>query len=249
MSFKYFVSREGREFGPYSADELRRYVTQGRVLPGEPVREGDSGSWSTAGEVAGPIDPAAPPPLVPPRRPPSPSPALSPPSNESVPPRWAPPVDAGASPYATPATWQDLQRAPLARPDLPDPPDLHWGLLLLLNFLCFLVGIVFMFRQAAWAKKVDPASRALSLFVVYTTSLFFFFLLAVGSEGDSAGAGLVGLLAILGGVVCALIGFFDLRRTIQEVTGRVLGGGMTFFFNTLYFQYHLMEWKASRPRY
>ena len=49
----------------------------------------------------------------------------------------------------------------------PDPPNLHWGLVLLIGcFTCGLFLIVWMFVQAAWMRKVDPRSKALTYYIV-----------------------------------------------------------------------------------
>src|SRR5215470_11336245 len=54
--------------------------------------------------------------------------------------------------------------APAVSP-YPAPPSLHWGIALLLTFVtCFIFGWVWLFIQAAWAKKVQPNSKALILF-------------------------------------------------------------------------------------
>ena len=65
---------------------------------------------------------------------------------------------------------------------------------------------------------------------------------------------------ILGGlsqfvfIILLLVGHFSLKNSLEEYYTRVenihlnLSGGMTFFFNTIYFQYHLSRirrWKQT----
>lgn len=49
----------------------------------------------------------------------------------------------------------------------PVPPDLHWALVILLSVITFgLFGLIWAFRQAAFVKKIDPTSKAVTLLVL-----------------------------------------------------------------------------------
>ena len=64
----------------------------------------------------------------------------------------------------------------------------------------------------------------------------------------------MGGLICLGGVILVLVGVFNMRSSLEhhynraEPIGLKLHPVMTFFFNTLYFQYHMTriaEWKRT----
>ena len=131
------------------------------------------------------------------------------------------------------------------------PPDLHWALLLLLMFVtCGFFGIVWMFIQANWVRRIDPDNKAIVLYSIYMAGVVIALALAV-SEDQSAQV-LSGLVNIAG-VVCGIVGYFKLRSGLHDYYGGppihlYLGPVMTFFFNTIYFQYHftrINEWHKT----
>jgi len=154
----------------------------------------------------------------------------------------------------------------------PVPPDLHWGLLLLIN--CFCGGIMILiwsFYQASFVKKLDPRSNA-TLWLAAgigmpILSVIAFIVAVMGLSAMQSGwgsnpeptpeliaafAGLVVL--VLAGAVCHLIAIFSMRESLQahyntaEPIGLRLSPVMTFFFNVLYFQYHfsrIARWKQT----
>ncbi|MBL8115872.1 MAG: hypothetical protein JNK60_23550 [Acidobacteria bacterium] len=225
-TMKYFVSRDGREYGPYTIEELRDYIAQGRVGLTEPAREARDGgrSFASVSEVLAAAE-NAPAPVAPPAAPAPLAPA------------------AGASPYAAPATWQSLDGAAAAgrvSPSIPMPPDQSWGMLLLLGLVtCGIYMIIRMFQQAAYAKRIDPANQTTLFYQIYIglyiVSLGLTF--ASASEGGSP----FGTLLSLAAAVCVVVGHFKLRATLQVAFNRPLSAVMTFFFNVLYFQYHMHE--------
>lgn len=104
---KYFLQREGRSFGPYSFDDLKRYQTEGRIGPEDKIRPEDSENWVLQTEFFNP--PAAPAPQVSPApvfMPPAPAPTPAPASNPFAAPTdanpvWTPPAPAPQSnPFA-----------------------------------------------------------------------------------------------------------------------------------------------------
>jgi uncharacterized protein DUF4339 len=162
-------------------------------------------------------------------------------------PEWVPvqqvigniPVPAAAPPPANPVVFQPSP--------YPLPPNLHWGVAILLTVItCFLFWWIWAFVQAAWARKVEPASKALVLsFGAGAMSIY-------DIEAARAFAGLLNLA----GFAIAIVAGFNLRATIEEhyivrdplPGGFALSGVMTFFFSNLYFQYHFTKIREMKER-
>ena len=156
------------------------------------------------------------------------------------------------------------------------PPDLHWALVLVIAMVTGIFGWIWMFIQAGYVKKIDPTSRA-RLFLIFglvailaqfvaTIVMAAGMAVAGAAAADSperalggvmagamAGIFLVAILA-LAAVIFMLSAVFGMRRSLVtyfntvEPIGLRLSGVMTFFFNFLYFQYHLSriaEWKKT----
>ena len=220
---KYFVGRGDQQYGPYTLDELGSLVAPGSVAPADWVRREDSADWVAASQVVRTgtaTAPAAPPVL----------------------PYGGPRAHGVAQPYGAAQPPAYGQAGPY-----PDPPEMHWALVLLLGIVtCGIFLIVWAFRQAAYAKKLDPSNRSMLFYVIYAVSYTLEILFTVAnavSPNDSVE--IVARVFQLGGVVCLLVGAFALRDTLEkhfqseEPVGLRLSGVITFFFNTLYFQYHL----------
>jgi hypothetical protein len=158
------------------------------------------------------------------------------------------PIAAPTPAYAAPAAY--AQPTGIA---YPDPPNLNWGLELLLGFLtCGLFVVVWNLIIASWANRVQPASKALMFYIVATV-------LIVLNLGGSWGIfiaiahhaqphhHLLGSLISLACWVVRLIARFTLRDTLEqhfngpEPLGLRLNAVMTFFFGGIYFQYKLNE--------
>jgi hypothetical protein len=135
----------------------------------------------------------------------------------------------------------------------PDPPNLHWWLELLLGFFtCGLFVVVWNLVIAAWANRIQPASKALMFYIAATV-------LIVLNLGSSWGViislshhvhphhSVLGNLIGLATWVVRLIARFTLRDTLEqhfngpEPLGLRLNAVMTFFFGGIYFQYKLNE--------
>lgn len=245
---QYYISRAGATYGPYPEEEIRRMLGEGRVLATDFCWTEGMTEWQPVGEVFGA---APPPPPVPPPAPP-PEPASAPPA-------------AGAGMQAPPAMSAQLQRPTAgwgagaagwaSAAAGPYPPDLHWLLVLLLTYItCGIFGYVWLFIQANFVKKLDPASPARAFFTLYIIILLLalpVMFLAEPGDGDAA-ALLVGGMAALAATVFFVIGVFSMRRSLlhyyntTENIGLRLNPVLTFFFNILYFQYHfsrIARWK------
>jgi hypothetical protein len=129
----------------------------------------------------------------------------------------------------------------------PDPPNLHWGLVLLFSLLsCGLFSAAWNLVQGAWMKKVAPQSTALYYYVagicVLAAVLFASFEAVYAHSSNSIAGGMNLVYFIL-----MLIGRFSLRSSLVqhynsvEPMGLSLGPVMTFFFGDIYFQYHFND--------
>lgn len=187
-------------------------------------------------------------------------------------PNWAPlsqviPVEAPAYAPAPPAppvavqpNYEPLGAQTVAPTAGPVPPNLHWALVLILTMFTFcLFGIVWIFVESSFIKKIDPRNISRALFIVA-------FLLGLAYGGIVVFAGMVGgpndvpVIAKMGSLiglviaVCVLVAIFNMRDSLVqyyntvEPIGLKLSGVMTFFFSICYFQHHftrIAEWKRT----
>lgn len=133
---------------------------------------------------------------------------------------------------------------PIPAVEYPNPPNMHWGLVLLFTFLTWgLFEAVWGIVLSSWLKKAEPSSKALYFYIAEASFLGLAFLFAVGSQSPSGPF----TFLRLAGIVCSLIGRFSFRSSMEEhynnVEGipLVLNSGLTFFFTTIYFQYHVND--------
>ncbi len=134
-----------------------------------------------------------------------------------------------------------------AMPDYPDPPNLHWGLVLLFAILsCGIFSAVWNLVLAAWMKKVKPQSTAIYYYIAAAGMLVVVFFTSFALSLNHTKEPYSGLLNLVYGIL-SLIGRFSLRSSIEdhynseEPMGVSLSGVMTFFFGTTYIQYHLND--------
>jgi hypothetical protein len=142
------------------------------------------------------------------------------------------PVAVAASPIAT---------------QYPDPPNLHWALVLLFGVItCGLFITAWDIVQAVWMKQVAPQSKAIYYYGVCVAILLLIFVLSFAAAHRHADNPLVNILN-LANLVIILIGRFSLKHSLEEhfnsaePMGLLLSGVMTFFFGAIYFQYHLND--------
>jgi hypothetical protein len=213
----YQVSRNGQLYGPYTLEDLQRYVASGNVLPSDMAKSEEMADWQTVAQILGSTT------------------GLS-----GIP---VPAYGAPQTPYA-----------PLAAVAYPDPPNLNWGLEVLLGFLtCGVFVVVWNLIIAAWANRVQPTSKALMLYIAATV---FIALNVGGSWGvmislahhtQPTHQNVLGNIISLACWIVRLIARFTLRDTIEEHFNRAeplglrLNPVMTFFFGGIYFQYKLNE--------
>ncbi len=207
----YQVSRNGQLYGPYTLEDLQRYVDSGNVLPSDMAKSEEMPGWVSVAQLLGLPDVAA-------------------------------PAYAATVAYAAPSGGV-----------YPDPPNLNWGLELLLGFLtCGLFVVVWNLVIAAWAKRVQPASKALMYYIVATVLIVMNFGSSWGvfiaiSHHHQVHRNLLGGLISLVCWVIRLIARFTLRDTLEqhfngpEPVGLRLSAVLTFFFGGIYMQYKLNE--------
>jgi hypothetical protein len=208
----YQVSRNGQMYGPYTLEDLQRYVASGNVLPTDLAKSEDMPEWLSVAQILGTGVAVA-----------VPAPA-----------------------YAAPPAY--VQPSGIA---YPDPPNLHWGLVLLFAILtCGLFAFIWDLVQVLWMKRVEPQTKALLYFVV----LMVLWLLNLGStigrtavmmRGVTPQTSLLSICISLAVFVLVIVYRFAMRSSLEEhfngpePIGLRLGPVMTFFFGGLYFQYHL----------
>jgi hypothetical protein len=219
----YQVSRNGQMYGPYTLEDLQRYVASGNILGTDMAKSEEMPDWlpvaqilgiaGTAGTTSIPVPPAIP-----------------------------------APGYASPSTYP----APSGIA-YPDPPNLNWGLELLLGFLtCGFFVVVWNLILAGWANRIQPTSKALMFYIAATVLI----MLNLGSSWTVVISlshhvhphhSVLGNLISLATWVVRLIARFTLRDTLEqhfngpEPLGLRLNPVMTFFFGGIYFQYKLNE--------
>jgi hypothetical protein len=142
-----------------------------------------------------------------------------------------------------------------AMPQFPDPPNLHWVLVLVIGMVtCGLFMVVWELLQVMWLKKVQPNSKAplyyfifLGLWVLNLVLSFGRVGLMVAHQMDNSAmvamAGVGGLIS-LGTIAMMIVYRFVMKSSLEQhftavdPIGLTLSGIMTFFFGGLYFQYH-----------
>jgi hypothetical protein len=214
----YRIKRGDQEFGPYSLSDLQRYLQTGHVLAGDLAQSEGMSEWIPVSQILGDI----PIPLTP-----------------------QPGVYAGTDPNAA-----------FAQQIVPLPPNMHWGWLLLLNFCTrSYFNIIWAFIQANWARKLSGKNNGMVLIAMYPAGLISgAVIIALGKlQGADLLTGLGGIL-LIAGCICLIVGSFKIRDAMEEYYNSVeniglsLSGGMTFFFNVIYFQYHInriARWKKT----
>ena len=131
------------------------------------------------------------------------------------------------------------------------PPNWHWAIVLILGVLTRqLFNMIWALVQANWARKLGNDNKPLVLVAMYPAGMIAGFLTMVFNRQL---AGLGGLFIIAGAIVY-LVGIFSIKSAMEEYytttenIGLQLSGVMTFFFSTVYIQYHInsiARWKKT----
>ena len=215
----YHISRNGQNYGPYTLEDLQRYVASGNVLLTDLAKSEEMSDWVPLAQVLGTSIPVAPAPV---------------------------------------AVYGTAPAYPVAASAYPDPPNLHWALVLLFSFLtCSLFMVVWNLILATWMKRVQPNSKAIFFYVgaLVLAILQFIFRphdrIHIGQGfhvwlWEYYRAHIVRRIIVPIVIwIVRLTARFTMRSELEEhfntaePIGLSLSGVMTFFFGGLYFQYHI----------
>jgi hypothetical protein len=231
----YHVMRNGQNYGPYTIEDLRRYMASGNVLPSDLAKSDEMAEWTPVGQILGGAGGQQPPVAPGYAAPGYPAPGYAAPS------------------YAAPSYPAGGVGA------YEDAPNLSWGLVLLFAFFtCSVFMFVWNLVLASWMKRVQPNSTAIFYYATATVLLVLqivftpHVLIHTGEPGYNYGwvwayygAHPLRNLIGLGVWVVRIIARYSMRASLEEhfngpePVGLSLSGVMTFFFGGIYFQYHL----------
>ncbi|HWZ52637.1 MAG TPA: GYF domain-containing protein [Granulicella sp.] len=228
----YHVSRGGQTYGPYTLADLQRYVASGHILLSDLAKSDDMPDWVTVGQILSPAEPSVPAAPT--------EPAWQQPAPQTPPQPYAASTPAYAAPQPPSYTTANLY---------PDPPNLHWALVLLFDLLtCGLFQLVWNFVIAAWLKRVQPNTKAVlyyaigyGLLVIYSGLSFPIYLAHHLDTHPHFGAGLLGLAAW----IFRLLARFSVKTSLEEhfngpePIGYTMNPVLLFFFGGLFIQAEL----------
>jgi hypothetical protein len=161
----------------------------------------------------------------------------------------APPPTPIADPAYPSAYTPQPTYAPAAQ--YPDPPNLHWGLVLLLDIVTFYTfQIVWNFILSAWMKRVQSNSQAMLYYIAGYGLMFLNTGLSIPiyvammhhtHYTNNFGLGILGLVAW----ALRLMARFNMKSSLEEHFNTVepigfrMSGVLTFFFGGIYIQSQL----------
>jgi len=133
---------------------------------------------------------------------------------------------------------------------VPLPPNLHWSIVLVLGILTRqLFNLVWALLQGNWARKLSGDNKPLVLVAMYPAGMVAGFLTIALFRLPALGG-----LLIIAGAIIYLVGVFSIKAAMEEYynstenVGLQMSGVMTFFFSTVYIQYHInsiARWKKT----
>jgi hypothetical protein len=219
----YHISRGGQSYGPYTLADLRRYVASGHVLLTDLAKSDEMAEWVAVSQI---LNPSGLPPA-----PEAPAPPAA--GYVSSQPGYAPQPVAPVNAY-------------------PDPPNLHWGLVLLFDFLtCHLFQFVWNFVIAAWVRRVQPNSQGLLYYAISAVlalvraSLAFPLYVAIMHHGSIPKGHFGTTLLFWGWIILLTVGHFNIKSSLEQHFNTVepinfqMSGVLTFLFGGLYIQSQL----------
>ncbi len=255
---EYWLAKDGQQLGPYSIEEVQQRLAQGLAEATDLVWTEGMPTWEPLAKVV-PVRRGPPPPPIPP-----PAPRVlasyTPPSPSVPAPRvvanYGPLPPSVAAPqvvanYAGPQVSADMDMT---------PPALHWALILLISMFTFgIFSWVWCLKEAAFAKKLEPASNVKTLMLIGVIALACYNVCYIGvmviDDSDvKMLCAMVMFLCFILGTVMLIVGVFQIRRAMVnyynsvEPIGLRMSGAMTFFFNILYIQHHysrIANWKRT----
>jgi hypothetical protein len=133
---------------------------------------------------------------------------------------------------------------------VPLPPNLHWSIVLILGILTRqLFNLVWALLQGNWARKLSGDNKPLVLVAMYPAGMVAGSLTIALFRLPALGG-----LLIIAGAIIYLVGVFSIKAAMEEYynstenVGLQMSGVMTFFFSTVYIQYHInsiARWKKT----
>jgi hypothetical protein len=131
------------------------------------------------------------------------------------------------------------------------PPNWHWSIVLILGIVTRqFFNLIWALIQANWARKLSGNNKAMVLVAMYPAGIITGILITILLPRYAP----LGGLFIGGGAIVYLFGVFAIRNAMEdyynskENIGLTLTGVMTFFFSTVYIQYHInriARWKKT----
>ena len=253
----YQISRNGQIYGPYTLDDLKRYLASGNVLLTDLAKNAEMTDWLPVSQILSQQNAAsapAGPPQGTPVQPYTP-PADASPSGSTLNSRTATPFPGAGTPYTPPVLPQAA-----ALNQYPDAPNLHWALVMLFTILsCGMFIVVWNLIITAWLRRVQPNANAFYLYIVHAVLLALVFLTPGSSVHHALTPGIhFAHSGFLGGFLffltwlSKLIARFSEQNSLEEhfngpePLGLVLNPVMTFFFGGLYFQAQLTRINAVK---
>ena len=131
--------------------------------------------------------------------------------------------------------------------EFPDPPNLHWGLVLLFDCIsCGLFSVVWNLVQAGWMKRIEPASRSIYYYAVAAAMIAAIVIASIVHQANPGAVNPTPIFQIAAWIFM-LSGRFSFKSSMEdhfngpEPMGLSLSGVMVFFFGSIYFQYHIND--------
>jgi hypothetical protein len=131
------------------------------------------------------------------------------------------------------------------------PPNLHWSIVLILGIVTRqLFNLVWAMIQANWARKLSGDNKPMVLVAMYPAGMIAGIMTGILYPRSAP----LGAVLIFGGAIVYLFGMFSIKAAMEEYYSSVeniglqLSGVMTFFFSTVYIQYHInsiARWKKT----
>src|SRR5262249_59866688 len=95
------------------------------------------------------------------------------------------PAPAAPGAYGASAAYQTPAVSPY-----PPPPNLHWGVCVLVSIVtCGIFSVVWIMVEAVWVKKIQPASKAVTYFGIVIGLWVLSFVLSISGTVSAARTG------------------------------------------------------------
>lgn len=231
---KYYIQRQLNEYGPYTLADLQRYVAQGSIQLADLTRSEGMTDWVPVSQVIG---------------------------NIPIPVAVSAGAGAGATVYGGGTVYDGstagfgVQALPM-QGSLIVPPDLHWGLVLLIGiFTCGLFFSAWIIVEAVFVRKIKPDSKGLMFVIIGVAGAYLGgfangFISAINHTNPQP----LGNIITIVFAIIFLVAAFQMRSDLEEYYNTTepinlqLNGVMTFFFAIFYFQHHfsrIAQWKKT----